>query len=134
MGGVIDTYSVLSARLDAQTGYGLPLGASVLLLPVVLPALVIVGRRRAAWLAVPALRPSQQWYYASLALPVRSALVGAIIALPLEGSGALATIALAVAELHRARRSRRAEATQDQVTPTEVDEPAVEEGSARTFG
>ena len=70
----IDTYSVLSARLDAQTGYGLPLGASVLLLPVVLPALVIVGRRRAAWLAVPALWPSQQWYYASLALPVRSAL------------------------------------------------------------
>ncbi len=102
-----EQYSFLAERLASQTGYGLPVAASALLIPVVLPALVIIGRPRAAWLAVPALWPSQQWYYATLTLPVRSALVGAVVAVPLEGSGALATILLAAAELYRARRAGR---------------------------
>ena len=83
----LDQYPQLSSRLDSQTGYGLPLAATVLLVPIVLPSLVVLGRERAAWLAVPALWPSQQWYYASLVLPVRSAIVGAIVASQSRGRG-----------------------------------------------
>ncbi len=131
----VENYSVLAERLAAQTGYGLPLAASVLLLPVVLPALVIIGRPRAAWLAVPALWPSQQWYYATLALPLRSALVGAVIATPVSGSGALATILLAVAELYRARQARRVAAREDATASSPPGQvPDAGGGGSRTFG
>jgi hypothetical protein len=62
---------------------------------------------------VPALWPSQQWYYASLALPVRSALVGAIIAVPVVGSGALALFVFAFATLLQQRRDSRLAAASD---------------------
>jgi hypothetical protein len=100
---------VINARLDAQTGYGMTFQQSAILLVPALVAMAVIGRNAAAWLAVPALWPAQQWYYASLALPVRSALVGALIAVPMVGSGALALFVYAIVSvLSRRRAARRA--------------------------
>ena len=41
--------------------------------PLALVAFLIVGREKAAWMAVPALWPSPQPYYSTLAMPTRSA-------------------------------------------------------------
>ena len=104
---------VINDRLSAQTGYGLTFTQSALLLVPALVAMAVIGRKRAAWLAVPALWPSQQWYYSSLALPVRSALVGAIIAVPVVGSGALALFVFAFLTVLERRRDRRLAAAKD---------------------
>jgi|GEM_PF-788002 len=53
-----------------QAGGGVSATVSPVLVGVALVALVVLGRRRAAWLIVPALWPQAQLYYASLALPV----------------------------------------------------------------
>ena len=112
---------VINDRFDTQGGYGLAIQQSVLLLLPFLIAMVAIGREKSAWLAVPALWPSQQWYYASLALPVRSALVGALIAVPVVGSGALALFVFALVTVLTRRRSARREAAP--ATPT-VPAPA----------
>jgi hypothetical protein len=108
--------SVINERLDAQTGYGLTFQQSALLFLPALVGFAAIGREKSAWLAVPALWPSQQWYYSSLALPVRSALVGALIAVPMVGSGALAMFAYATLTVLRRRRASRAAAPQDHHT------------------
>ena len=50
---------------------------SALAIPMLLPvaglALILMGRRRAAWWIVPVLWPSTQWYYASLVMPADDA-------------------------------------------------------------
>jgi len=53
-----------------QAGDGVSWTAVPILLPWVLLMLVLIGRRRAAWLLVPMLWPSAQHYYLSIALPV----------------------------------------------------------------
>jgi hypothetical protein len=103
----VESWSAINASLSAQTGYGMTVTQSALLLLPAGLALVAIGRGRAAWLAVPALWPAQQWYYASLAMPVRSGLVGAIIALPITGSGAIALFALAFVDVMSRRRQHR---------------------------
>ena len=57
----------------------------------------MVGRERAAWLVVPAIWPSQQFYYGTIALPATSKIALALIALPVPGNGLLALGALALA-------------------------------------
>jgi hypothetical protein len=96
----------IGGHLLGQSRYGFPVLVSVALFLPALIAFRIVGRPRAAWLAVPALWPMQQWYYGTLALPARSNIVGAVIALPVPGSGALALFALAVVEVSRHRSHR----------------------------
>jgi hypothetical protein len=108
-GTYLANLAVINDRLDAQTGYGLTFQQSALLLLPSLVAFAAIGREKSAWLAVPALWPSQQWYYASLALPVRSALVGAIIAVPVVGSGALALFVYALVTVLARRRTARRE-------------------------
>ena len=61
--------------------------------PAVLLALWVVGRERAAWLAVPAIWPAQQFYYGTLVMPTRSKVAAAIVAFPVAGSGAAALFA-----------------------------------------
>ena len=75
----------------------------------------IVGRERAAWLAVPALWPSQQYYYGSLAIGARSGLAAAIVAFPINGSGLYALLILAAVTWWRSRAPERGTAG-----PTEV--------------
>jgi hypothetical protein len=60
----------IMALLPAQSGGGVSATAIPWLIPVAIVGLVLLGRRRAAWLAVPALWPNAQEYYAVIALPV----------------------------------------------------------------
>lgn len=98
-GQYLDQAGTISQRLDDQTKLAVPIGLLIVLSPVVLLALTIVGRERAAWLAVCALWPSQQFYYGTLAMPVKSKIVGALVALPVPGNGLLALAALAIVTL-----------------------------------
>ena len=58
---------------------------SLLATIVAIGALFIVGRQRAAWLAVPGLWPSTQWYYASIAVPGLTPIAAALAAVPAQG-------------------------------------------------
>ena len=88
--------AVISGRLADQSKFTLPPLLLVLLSPLVLAALVIVGRERAAWLIVPAIWPSQQYYYGTIAMPTKSKIATALIALPVPGNGLLALGVLAM--------------------------------------
>jgi hypothetical protein len=75
-------------------------GHSALAVPILIPftvvALVVVGRKRAAWLAVPALWPATQFHYGLLGLPAASRIVAALLAVPIPGAPAVAVIAEAI--------------------------------------
>jgi hypothetical protein len=103
-GTYIAELATISERLADQTKHHIPVVLLILASPVALFAAVIVGRERAAWLLPLALWPSQQYYYGSLAMPTRSNLAAAIVALPVTGSGLIAITVLAVAEWHRGHR------------------------------
>ena len=78
------------------------------------------------WLVVPAIWPSQQFYYGTIAMPAKSKIAAALIALPVPGNGLLALGALALVTLshgdrgtwgsfgiRRGRGEARSEPTQD---------------------
>jgi hypothetical protein len=92
----ISEFAVISENLADQSKLTLPMGFLLLVSPLVLVALVVVGRERAAWLIVPAIWPSQQFYYGTIALPAKSKIALALIALPVPGNGLLALGALAL--------------------------------------
>jgi hypothetical protein len=56
--------------LVAQSGGGNSAVAVPWLIPVAIAGLLLLGRKKAAWLAVPALWPNAQEYYAVIALPI----------------------------------------------------------------
>lgn len=119
----IAAFGAINARLIEQTTIALPTVVLVLAAPIALVAMWIVGRERAAWLAVPALWPSQQYYYGTLAMGAKSGLAAATVALPVPGSGLLALLALALVTWRaggrpawRPRRSRVAHRTIGAVT------------------
>ncbi len=60
----------INALLATQSGGGSSATAVPILIPVAIVGLLLLGRRKAAWLAVPALWPNAQEYYAVIALPV----------------------------------------------------------------
>lgn len=91
----IGEFPQINSRLAEQTDDALPTLVLIAAVPFALVAMWIVGRERAAWLAVPALWPSQQYYYGSLAMGARSALAAAIVAFPIDGSGLIALFVLA---------------------------------------
>jgi hypothetical protein len=97
----IAEFATINARLVEQTRFALPTLVLVAAAPLALIALWVVGRERAAWLAVPALWPSQQYYYGSLAIGARSAMAAALVALPVNGSGLIALLALALVTWRR---------------------------------
>ena len=86
----------IGARLASQNENGLPNVLLVVIAPAVLLALWVVGRERAAWLAVPAIWPAQQFYYGTLVMPTRSKVAAAIVAFPVAGSGAAALFVVAL--------------------------------------
>ena len=92
----INEFALISQRLADQSKLTLPMGFLLLVSPLVLLSLLVVGRERAAWLVVPAIWPSQQFYYGTIALPARSKIALALIALPVPGNGLLALGALAL--------------------------------------
>ncbi len=97
---------LIAGRLETQTRLAVPIVLLLLLSPLVLAALAVVGRERAAWLAASALWPSQQFYYGTLVMPAKSKIAAAIVALPIPGNGLLALFVLALVTA-RARASRR---------------------------
>jgi hypothetical protein len=98
-GTYINEFALISQRLADQSKLTLPMGLLLLLSPLVVLALIVVGRERAAWLVVPAIWPSQQFYYGTIAMPSRSKIATALVALPVPGNGLLALGALAVVTL-----------------------------------
>ncbi len=96
--------ALITERLADQTKYALPAVLTFVLVPIGLLAMTVVGRSDAAWLAVPALWPSPQYYYRSLTMPVRSDAVAAVVALPVIGSPFFALIGLAILRWREGRR------------------------------
>jgi hypothetical protein len=117
----LDELPTILLQLRVQSGGGLsvtalPLPVLILGAAVAVGALVVAGRERAAWLAVPVLWPSTQWYYASIAIPAltrgpASLVAAAILAVPLAQGPLLAVIALAGFELAARLRERPAHGT-----------------------
>jgi hypothetical protein len=95
-------------------------GMSAWFIPILVPfcavALVVMGRQRASWWFVPALWPSTQWYYSLMAFPALTPLTAAILAAPVQGGPAVATIVAAVEVWYLRRRERQPAATSDGLT------------------
>lgn len=89
-------FQELSAALNEQSVGGLSATVLPLLLPVAIIALVLCGRERAGWLAVPVAWPATQWYYSTLAIPALTPVGAALMAVPVPGFVVLAAIAVAV--------------------------------------
>ena len=95
-GSYIAKFGDLSAALATQSDGGLSATALPWLIPVAVAALLFAGRERAAWLAVPALWPTTQWYYSTLAVPALTPLAAAVIAIPVPGAAVVAAVIVAV--------------------------------------
>jgi hypothetical protein len=92
----IDRFGELSQALVKQSDGGLSATAIPWLIPVGVVALILCGRERTAWLAVPVLWPSTQWYYSTLAVPALTPVAGAIMALQLPGAPVAAAVVIAI--------------------------------------
>jgi hypothetical protein len=100
----LDSFGVITGRLAEQTDFALPTAVLIAAAPFALLAMTLIGRDRAAWLSVPALWPSQQYYYGALAVGTRDPIAAAIVAMPLPGVGLLALFVLAAIAWRRGNR------------------------------
>lgn len=89
-------FGEIARTLEAQSQEGMSASTSWALVAIAALALAVVGRRRAAWLAVPGLWPSTQWYYATLAVPGLTPIAAALMAIPTQGAVVVALVAAAV--------------------------------------
>ena len=96
----IRNFADLSKALADQSDGGMSATVIPWLIPIALTALVFCGRERAAWLAVPAVWPSTQWYYSTLAMPALTPIAAALMAVPIQGFAVVAAV-VAVAVEHR---------------------------------
>jgi hypothetical protein len=96
----IEQFGDLSQALATQSDGGLSATAVPWLIPIAVVALVLAGRERTAWLAVPVLWPSTQWYYSTLAMPALTSIAAALMAIPVPGFAVVAAV-IAVAVEHR---------------------------------
>jgi hypothetical protein len=87
----------LGESLVRQTDGGMSATMLPWLIPIGVLLLVLCGRERAAWMAVPVIWPATQFYYSTLAVPaLRGASVAAaIMAVPAQGAPVLAAAVLA---------------------------------------
>jgi hypothetical protein len=112
----VDDLPLVMTQLRLQSNGGLsvwafPVPWLLILIGLAAAALVVIGRERAAWWAVPVLWPSTQWYYSSIAIPgllgSGTWLVGAaIMAIPLPGGPLIALIVCAVGVSITSRQTR----------------------------
>ena len=89
----IAQYPAITRHLADQAAN---LSAPLYLVPIAIVALILMGRARAAWMAVPALWPSTQWYYNAIALPALSPLAAALMAVPSSWCVVGACVVLAI--------------------------------------
>jgi len=96
---------VIQVLLNEETGGGKSAAAIPVLIPVAVVCLYLLGRRRAAWLIVPALWPFSQSYYAVIALPILAQvpLVAMALALDMPGIVVVGLVAQVIAERLRVR-------------------------------
>jgi hypothetical protein len=94
---------VIRALLNEETGGGKSAAAIWWLIPIAAASLFMLGRRRAAWLIVPALWPYSQLYYAVIALPVIAEVPFVAIALAMDLPGIVAAGLLAQVIVERLR-------------------------------
>ena len=87
----------LGESLVRQTDGGMSATMLPWLIPIAVVLLVLCGRQRAAWMAVPVVWPATQFYYSTLAVPaLRGApLAAAVMAVPAQGAPVLAAAILA---------------------------------------
>ena len=102
-GTYIAEWASLTASLVEQSDGGMSATATPILIPVAIVALIVMGRKRAAWWIVPVLWPSTQWYYASLAMPGATLVSAVIVAIPVPWSSTLAAALVAVEVVIRRR-------------------------------
>jgi len=95
-GSYLAQFGDLSAALETQSDGGLSATAVPWLIPIALAVLVMCGRERAGWLAVPVAWPATQWYYSTLALPALTPMAAAIIAIPVPGAAVVAAAVVAI--------------------------------------
>ncbi len=112
--------------LSEQSQGGMSAWIFPILVPLTIVALVAMGRHRASWWAVPALWPSSQWYYSLMAMPALTPLTAAILAAPVQGGPAVATIAAALEIWYRRRQAG------DAAARPEDDQPAAATSDGRT--
>jgi hypothetical protein len=93
----LERFGELSSALATQSDAGLSATAMPVLIPVAILTLLFAGREKAAWLAVPVLWPSTQWYYSSLAVPAITTipLAAALLAMPVPGATVAAAAVVA---------------------------------------
>lgn len=97
----IRQFGDLSQVLATQSDGGLSATAVPLLIPVAVIALAFSGRERTAWLAVPVLWPSTQWYYSTLAMPALTSVAAAFMAIPVPGIAVVAAVVAVAVERRR---------------------------------
>lgn len=79
-------FGAISTRLESESLQGLSAFYFPALLAVTVLALLILAtrdRRAAGWLAVPAVWPSSQFHYSTMALPVMSPFLAVLLAVPM---------------------------------------------------
>jgi hypothetical protein len=108
----VSQFGAISEHLAAQSGQFSTFG-NPWLMAVAVAALILVGRERAAWLVTPALWPSTQWYYDSLAVPALLPLSAAVLAVPVPGMIAVALVVMVV----EVRRSQPAPGPLPEASP-----------------
>ena len=116
-----------TTMLSEQSQGGMSAWIFPVLVPLALVALIVMGRQRASWWAVPALWPSTQWYYSLMAMPALTPLTAAILAAPVQGGPAVATIAAALEIWYRRRQERGVAVLQSE------DQPAAATSDGRTL-
>jgi hypothetical protein len=104
----LERWPAVNAALASQSaGGGLSAMADPWLLPVAFLGAVALGRRAAAWWAVPVFWPFTQWYYSAMILPVATPIAAIALSMPVRGATTVAIVVAAV-EVWLARREGRA--------------------------
>jgi hypothetical protein len=88
----------LGASLVRQNHGGMSATVLPISIPIAALLLVLCGRERAAWMAVPVVWPATQWYYSTLAVPALRgmSIVAAIMAVPVQGAPVVAAAVMAL--------------------------------------
>ena len=117
--------STTTSLLSEQSQGGMSAWVVPILVPFTVIALVAMGRERASWWFVPAIWPSTQWYYSLMAMPALTPVTAAILAAPVQGGPAVASIVAALEVWYLRRRRARA-------GPDQPDQPAATTSDGRT--